>query len=71
MAGRQAKLLTPDALRGLLSYARTTSTPERDRVIVLLSVKVTPPASGIVTITQTCRFRRVEDSFDEASSFLG
>lgn len=39
MAGRQAKMLTPTELRRLLSYTRQTSTPERDRVLVLLSVR--------------------------------
>lgn len=39
MAGRQAKLLTPGELRRLLSYAKTTTTPKRDRVMVLLSIR--------------------------------
>lgn len=39
MAGRQAKILTPGELRRLLSYAKTTKTPKRDRVMVLLSIR--------------------------------
>ena len=39
MPGKQAQTLSPHALRRVLTYARRTSTPERDRVIVLLSAK--------------------------------
>ena len=39
MAGRQAKILTSGELRRLLAHTRRSPTPERDRVIVLLSVR--------------------------------
>lgn len=39
MAGRQAKLITPFALKRMLAYAQRTSFPERNTAIVLLSVK--------------------------------
>lgn len=39
MAGRQAKMLTPAETRRLLSYARRTPTPERDQVMILLSLR--------------------------------
>ncbi|MGK7866348.1 tyrosine-type recombinase/integrase [Falsiroseomonas sp. E2-1-a20] len=39
MPGRQAKAITPSALRSLLAFARRSSFPERDRVIILLSVR--------------------------------
>ena len=39
MAGRQAKILTPPEIRRLLSYARKTSTPQRDRAMILLSLR--------------------------------
>jgi integrase len=39
MAGRQAKILSNQQVEDLLVYASMTRTPERKRVIVLLSVK--------------------------------
>ena len=39
MLGRQAKTISQPTLRRMLAYARRTRTPERDQVIVLLSVK--------------------------------
>lgn len=39
MAGRQAKILSGVALRHALWAARKTTTPERDRVMILLSVR--------------------------------
>jgi integrase/recombinase XerD len=39
MPGRQAKLITPATLRRMLAHVRQSSTPARDRVIILLSVK--------------------------------
>lgn len=39
MAGKQAKIITASELRRLLSYARQGPTPERDVVIILLSVR--------------------------------
>jgi integrase/recombinase XerD len=39
MAGKQAKILTPAETRRLLSYARRTATPQRDQVMVLLSLR--------------------------------
>lgn len=39
MAGRQAKLITPFALKRMLAYAQRTTFPERNTAIVLLSVK--------------------------------
>lgn len=39
MPGRQAKAITPRMLRRMLAHTRRSLDPERDRVIVLLSVK--------------------------------
>jgi integrase/recombinase XerD len=39
MPGRQAKVITPPALRCILAHVRQSATPVRDRVIVLLSVR--------------------------------
>jgi integrase/recombinase XerD len=39
MPGRQAKLISPITLRRMLAYARRSSRPLRNRVIILLSVK--------------------------------
>ena len=39
MSGRQAKLITPALLRRMLNHIRHNQHPERDRVIILLSVK--------------------------------
>lgn len=39
MPGRQAKFITAPMLRRILTCARRSSTPERDRVIILLSTK--------------------------------
>ena len=39
MAGRQAKTLSPAALRRVLDAVRRTSTPERDLVMVMLSLR--------------------------------
>ena len=39
MPGRQAKLITPLTLRRMLGYIRHSPDPDRDRVIILLSVK--------------------------------
>lgn len=39
MAGKQAKILSPDHIDDLLFFARHTRSPLRDRVIVLLSAK--------------------------------
>jgi integrase/recombinase XerD len=39
MAGRQARLITPAVQRRMLSHVRNSRFPERDRVMILLSVK--------------------------------
>jgi integrase len=39
MLGKQAKIISPDTLQRMLDYASQTRQPERDAVIVLLSVK--------------------------------
>ncbi|MEO6339245.1 MAG: site-specific integrase [Caulobacteraceae bacterium] len=39
MAGKQAKTLSPEALRRALTKARCSPTPERDAVVILLSVR--------------------------------
>ena len=39
MSGRQAKLITPALFRRMLNHVRHNQHPERDRVIILLSVK--------------------------------
>jgi len=51
MAGRQAKLLTDDHIRNLLVFAATTRYPERNRVIVLLSIKGGLRAGEIANLT--------------------
>ena len=39
MLGRQAKIISAATLRRMLNYARRTSDPDRNRTIILLSVK--------------------------------
>jgi integrase len=50
MPGRQAKLITAHVLRRMLTYARHTHDPERDRVIILLSVKAGLRAAEIAKL---------------------
>jgi integrase len=51
MAGRQAKILTDHQIETLLAYASTIRNPERNRVIVLLSVKAGLRAGEIAKLT--------------------
>jgi hypothetical protein len=51
MAGKQAKILTTDALHSLLAYAASTRHPVRNTVIVLLSVKAGLRAGEIANLT--------------------
>jgi integrase len=50
MAGRQAKILSDEQIEILLAYAAATRHPDRNRVIVLLSVKAGLRASEIATV---------------------
>jgi integrase/recombinase XerD len=50
MPGRQAKLITPLVLRRMLDHVRHTRHPERDRVIILLSVKAGLRAAEIARL---------------------
>ena len=51
MAGRQAKILSPDDLEDLLVFAACTRNPHRNRLIVLLSIKAGLRAGEIARIT--------------------
>jgi integrase/recombinase XerD len=51
MAGKQAKILTTDALHSLLAYAASSRHPVRNTVIVLLSVKAGLRAGEIANLT--------------------
>src|SRR5215203_5827773 len=51
MAGKQAKVLSHQAVEDLLFFAETTRHPERNRVIVLLSVKAGMRAGEIANLT--------------------
>jgi integrase len=51
MAGRQAKVLSPDDLRDLLVFASCTRNPLRNRVLVLLSAKAGLRAGEIANLT--------------------
>jgi integrase len=51
MAGRQAKILTDHQIETLLAYASTTRNPDRNRVIVLLSMKAGLRAGEIANLT--------------------
>jgi integrase/recombinase XerD len=51
MAGKQAKVLSDRAVEDLLFFAETTRHPERNRVIVLLSVKAGLRAGEIANLT--------------------
>ena len=51
MAGKQAKILTNQQIETLLAYAATTRNPERNRVIVLLSIKAGLRAGEIAKLT--------------------
>ena len=51
MAGKQAKILSAEALNQLLAYAARTRQPERNKVIVLLSAKAGLRAGEIAKLT--------------------
>jgi integrase len=51
MAGRQAKILSPPEIEDLLFFAKTTRYPDRNRAIVLLSVKAGLRAAEIANLT--------------------
>jgi integrase len=51
MLGRQAKVLSDHQIEDLLVYTSTTRHPERNRVIVLLSIKAGLRASEIANLT--------------------
>ena len=51
MSGKQAKILSDQQLEDLLFFARTTRNPDRNRVIVLLSVKAGLRAGEIANLT--------------------
>ncbi|WP_175421763.1 MULTISPECIES: hypothetical protein [Bradyrhizobium] len=51
MAGKQAKILSDQAARDLLFFAGTTRHPDRNRVIVLLSLKAGLRAAEIAKLT--------------------
>ena len=50
MPGRQAKLISPAMLRKMLAHVRKSSSPRRDRVMILLSVKAGLRASEIAKL---------------------
>jgi integrase len=51
MAGRQAKILTDQQIESLLVYASSTKNPDRNRLIVLLSMKAGLRAGEIANLT--------------------
>jgi integrase/recombinase XerD len=51
VAGKQAKILSAQAARDLLFFAETTRHPDRNRVIVLLSLKAGLRAAEIAKLT--------------------
>ena len=51
MAGKQAKILSAQAVEDLLFFAETTRWPDRNRVIVLLSLKAGLRAAEIAKLT--------------------
>jgi integrase len=51
MSGKQAKILAANHIDDLLLFAETTRYPNRDRVIVLLSVKAGLRAAEIANLT--------------------
>jgi integrase len=51
MAGKQAKILTDQQIESLLAFASFTRNPERNRAIVLLSIKAGLRAGEIANLT--------------------
>jgi integrase len=51
MSGKQAKILSDQQVEDLLFFAKTTRNPDRNRVIVLLSVKAGLRAAEIANLT--------------------
>jgi integrase len=51
MSGKQAKILSEQQVEDLLFFAKTTRYPDRNRVIVLLSVKAGLRAAEIANLT--------------------
>jgi integrase len=67
MAGRQAKLITPFALKRMLAYTQRTSFPERNAAIVLLSIKAGLRACEIARLEWPMvldAHRRVSDTLE-------
>jgi integrase len=51
MAGKQAKILSDKHLRYLLTYVSATRYPDRNRILVLLSIKAGLRAGEIANLT--------------------
>src|SRR3954452_24144675 len=51
MAGKQAKILSDTQINDLLTYASLTRWPDRDRLVVLLSIKAGLRAAEIANLT--------------------
>jgi len=51
MAGKRAKILAADQVKALLAFASTTRHPDRDKLLVLLSVKAGLRAGEIANLT--------------------
>ena len=51
MAGKQAKILSDDHVKDLLAYAQASRHPERNQIVVLLSVKAGLRAGEISNLT--------------------
>jgi integrase len=51
MAGKQAKILSDNHVYRLLTYARTSRYPDRNRIVVLLSIKAGLRAGEIAKLT--------------------
>jgi integrase/recombinase XerD len=51
MPGKQAKILSADQIKRLLVFASTTRNPDRDKLIVLLSLKAGLRAGEIAKLT--------------------
>src|SRR3954453_17381766 len=66
MAGKQAKILSEDDLNNLLAYASSTRYPQRNTVIVLLSVKAGLRAGEIAKLT----WEMVLDARGEVNSVI-
>jgi hypothetical protein len=70
MPGKQAKILSDQHIEGLLFYAGNSRQPDRNRAIVLLSMKAGLRAAEIANLTRTWWWGRPDKSARRSTAAL-